>query len=61
MDAFIKSAIEDNPIGFRDEIHGVLSKKINDAIELKKIEFAQNYISGTSEEYDDGEEDNNEE
>ncbi len=50
MSKLINSALNGDPISFRDEIVDALSNKVTDAIDAKKIEMAQTFVPSIDEE-----------
>jgi len=50
MSKLINSALNGDPISFRDEIVDALSNKVTDAIDAKKIEIAQTFVPSIDEE-----------
>ena len=43
-DDLMKHIIREDPVGFRSAVHDVLNSKVFDALELKKVEAATEYL-----------------
>lgn len=44
----IKAASKEDPNSFRDYIHAALTTKVNDALELRKIDVASSFFNDKS-------------
>ena len=46
----VSMAMDQNASGFRDAVRDILTQKVYDAVQLKKIEVASTFMSADSEE-----------